>query len=263
MKNITLTFASVFILLAGSLSAQGELGIHFDSGESAPGDTVNILLKATGFENLLSAQFSINWDPNVYEFISTQDYNSDVSYLDENAIGDSQGNTDDGIITFIWLDYDFAGITVPDTSVLVSFNFKTIGEDCDTTSFKITDEPREIDVFDIAEQNIPLVSTSGFWKISLATAIENLDAATETLIVSPNPINIGEEFQMTWSDERDSNVSLQLFSTSGALLSSDIIRLVDSELNYTTDAQIGAGSYFLLMKGEESGKKATATLIVE
>jgi len=107
---------------------------------SFTGDTVVITLRAQQFDEIVSAQFSIQWDVAVIEYVSHE-----LADLENVAIGDFQ--SDNGELRFSWFDVEGEGRTLPDGSILVILLFKVVGQPDDETPITITGTPLAIQVF--------------------------------------------------------------------------------------------------------------------
>jgi len=107
---------------------------------SFTGDTVAITLRTGQFDEIVSVQFSIQWDVAVIEYLSYQ-----LVDLDNVAIGDFQ--SDNGELRFSWFDVEGAGRSLPDGSILAIIRFKVVGQPGDQTPIAITGTPLAIQIF--------------------------------------------------------------------------------------------------------------------
>lgn len=107
---------------------------------SFTGDTVAITLRAQQFDEIVSVQFSIQWDVAVIEYLSYEQAD-----LENIAIGDFQA--DNGELRFSWFDVEGVGKNLPDGSVLAIVRFKVVGQPGDQTPVTITDTPLAIQIF--------------------------------------------------------------------------------------------------------------------
>lgn len=107
---------------------------------SFTGDTVAITLRAQQFDEIVSVQFSIQWDVAVIEYVSHE-----LADLENVAIGDFQSAN--GELRFSWFDVEGEGRTLPDGSILVILRFKVVGQPGDETPITITGTPLAIQVF--------------------------------------------------------------------------------------------------------------------
>lgn len=107
---------------------------------SFTGDTVAITLRAQQFDEIVSVQFSLQWDVAVIEYLAYQQAD-----LENIAIGDFQ--SENGELRFSWFDVAGEGNTLPDGSILVILRFKVVGQPGDETPITITGTPLAIQIF--------------------------------------------------------------------------------------------------------------------
>ena len=141
----------------------GGFGQSIDSADVQTGNEVCLTVYACGFDDIVSAQYSINWDPADLQFSSTTNYN--LQNLDASAFN---FNNAQGWMTFSWLDSLGAGLSVPDLTPIYDVCFTAIGSGgtIDTVSF--TSFPANIEVTDAGSMGspIPFNSTPGLVNIT-------------------------------------------------------------------------------------------------
>ena len=99
-----------------------ELDIIIEKGEIA-GNKVNIPLKSTEFKNIIGLQFTMEWDPHVYEF---------ERLLDHQLHFDANLNlVKDGQLTVVWSSKDLEGLTLDAKTILTVIEFSLIDESKD------------------------------------------------------------------------------------------------------------------------------------
>ncbi len=119
MKKIILNLAIIF-LINFSLSAQLTYTISDEIGIQ------NVVLDVTvdNFEDILSSQFSIQWDDQVAVLDSVGGFN--LPNLNNANFGYQFVN--EGILTHSWFDSSLQGVTVPDGTVIFRLYFHTLNE---------------------------------------------------------------------------------------------------------------------------------------
>jgi gliding motility-associated-like protein len=134
-----------FFLTVWWLSAQ--LGVWAQSLHLAlpdttaqSGDTITVAMTTAGFEEIVSIQFSINWDPAVIKYLSHQQGD-----LNNVAIGPVEAA--EGILRLSWFDIEGVGRTMPDGSTVLFLRFEVTGQPGDYTELAITDEPLFIQIY--------------------------------------------------------------------------------------------------------------------
>ncbi len=189
-----LLFALSFVLSFSALVAQPTFS--FDSGTGNPGTSFTTDVTVDDFDDILSVQFSIRWDPAVLEFVQTTNLATDLPGLIPGNIGDFASNTDDGIITFSWLEPNLNSASLDDGSVLFSIEFTAIGAPCDSTQLFFGEEPLASEVIDSNEDDIGLMVDEGSFAIpgtdcegnmsgDLSFIVDDMDAPAGTNVCIP------------------------------------------------------------------------------
>lgn len=142
VKQFTLClalFVTCLIAKAQTVSLYLTGDFQFD-----PGSTFTTDLQVDSFINVGGFGFSVNWDPNILQF-------KEVSNLGIDFSGQFSGFNDGGAMSegelgVFWLNPLIpAGVTLSDSTRLMSLTFDVIGEPGDTTSIRFTSDPVAID----------------------------------------------------------------------------------------------------------------------
>ena len=96
------------------------------------GDNWCMPVTVNDFDEILSMQYAMHWDPTVLEFDATSNYQ--LAYLSNANFG---GNTAGGTLLLSWYDQDALGITLPDGDTIYSVCFNVIGDVGDETDINI------------------------------------------------------------------------------------------------------------------------------
>jgi hypothetical protein len=128
--------------------SQGQT-VSFDLSDETvgTGQTATVDLSVGGFENVTSAQFTVNWDPSVASFSSVGDFNlRGLSGGDFGTPEDSE--ISDGTLTMVWSDPEATGVTLEDGTVVFSVELSAVGSARDSTGVVFGDDPtsREVTV---------------------------------------------------------------------------------------------------------------------
>ena len=167
------------------------------------GDQVCVEVKANGFDDLTSMQFTIEWDTTILEFESVIPNSAEVRSLNEGSFGrPSEANVPNNRMTFSWayVNPSNPGWSLPDSTSLFTVCFRVIG-DCETSSpVKFINEaaPFRMEVTNVVEEgfNIYTVSEDG------SVTIESCDPGG--LVIKADcgdPVNLGDEFCVPVSTE--------------------------------------------------------------
>jgi hypothetical protein len=113
-------FGALFTLFSFNLSAQG-FGVLVDSATAKVGEVVCLPVRAKGFVDIISLQYSLTWNPQVLTFDHTQNYN-----LPGWMPSDFGGNTP-GLLLVGWADVDGLPRSRPDGTSLYEVCFKVVG----------------------------------------------------------------------------------------------------------------------------------------
>lgn len=134
-----------------------ELTLYSNDMEAAKGDHICVDVLAKDFQKILSMQYTMNWREDVLKYEAIKNFN--LPYLTEQSFGAHR--TEEGILTFLWLDNALKGVSVDDGGSLYQVCFEVIGEPGSSSFFKITDRPTDIEVANLQEKVIPLKREHG------------------------------------------------------------------------------------------------------
>ena len=139
------------------------------------GDLISLGIQVDGFDEIVSMQFTINWDPTVIEYLDFDD-----ASLNNVAIGDTDSAI--GTLRFSWFDINGQGITLDDGSYIIFLNFRVIGSTGDMTNVFINGLPLQIQIFQATD--VPGVFDPVFMtqEVGTVTVISSIDVDTEQLL---------------------------------------------------------------------------------
>lgn len=115
--------------------------VLFRLPDTTANNSENLALDLTTerFEEIVSVQFSINWDASVIQYESFE-----LTDLENVAIGDT--DADEGILRLSWFALDGVPKTLPDGSSILRLHFLVTGMPGDSTGVVITDDPLPVQV---------------------------------------------------------------------------------------------------------------------
>ncbi|HHM20503.1 MAG TPA: T9SS type B sorting domain-containing protein, partial [Bacteroidetes bacterium] len=146
------------------------------SSESAlPGEELCVDVSVDLFECIVSAQYSMHFEPTILEFVEVNNFN--LPGLVAANFGTVSANT--GTITFSWLDPDVSGVSLANGTVIYSVCFNVIGSLGQVSSFTFDGTPTDIEVTNCT----PMPPDPDF--VSGTEKIEN---------ACPGPVNITSAF---------------------------------------------------------------------
>ncbi|MDQ3016344.1 MAG: cohesin domain-containing protein, partial [Bacteroidota bacterium] len=149
----------LFLLTAGITRAEQPI-FNISTTEGNPGETVEIDFYVDNYTNIISAQFSVNWDPTVIDFVSIKNLNSAVTGLSP-ANFNVEDFIDEGKFAFTWFEASLNPISLPDGSLYFTVEFMIVGDPCDRSNVAITNDPTEIEVSEPGEIQVGLQSNIG------------------------------------------------------------------------------------------------------
>ena len=118
------------------LSTNAEESLYILEQSDTTGSFISVPIGVTGFDNIISLQGSILFDPSVLLFDSIGSFN--VPGLNISSFGLNQ--TGFGIITYSWHDASLQGETLLDSTILFNLKFVvfgTAGQGCLINFYKI------------------------------------------------------------------------------------------------------------------------------
>ena len=123
-----------------------------------PGDTVCIDFTVQDFDEITRMQYTINWEPNVMQFIGVQDFNltslSNVNFLDDQVLS----------LGVLGVEWELAaGASVTDGTSIFTACFKLIGDpdDCTQVSFDEIPWPIQVETTTSSNTNVGLNGQEG------------------------------------------------------------------------------------------------------
>jgi len=160
-------------------------------------------------------QFSINWDPNVLDFLSTDNYN--LTDLNVNSFGAQPSDVDNGRLRLAWFDMSTSGLTVPDNTVIFTIRCRAIGTPGSSTTVEITDVPTVIEITENGQVIEPVIQNGEINVMSDPNSTLEVENGKIVLHQNyPNPFTGQTDiiFDLKQSEE----VTLTINDTSGKVL---------------------------------------------
>ena len=125
---------------------------------AAKGETVCVEVKAKDFNEILSMQYSMNWDSNVLKFKEVRGFGlNGMSIQSFGAHLTAQGK-----LTFSWYDPALRGFSKPDGTRLYEVCFEAIGSSGNKTRFEFNGKPTTVEIANSSGVFLDLRSEGGF-----------------------------------------------------------------------------------------------------
>ena len=142
---------------ATNTPTDGQFTIYFANQNAKAGETICVDVQVRAFTKLLSMQYTVAWNKAVLRYKNLQNFN--LPYLSAANFGDHI--TQDGLLTFAWLDNSLKSVSLPDGGAMYQICFDVIGKPGEQSFVKVTDRPTPIEVADHREQLIPMKREAG------------------------------------------------------------------------------------------------------
>jgi hypothetical protein len=143
---------ALLLVSAGISAWAATVTFEVGSATNAPGTTVTVPVKVSGFQDVTSIQFTLRWDPSVVRYRSIGDMGA--LNLIPGLFGLSQ--TNEGALALSWDDSTALGVTLTNGTAIFSVTFEVIGGVGQTSDLSLSDSPvaREVSInFDLATFN--------------------------------------------------------------------------------------------------------------
>ncbi len=125
--------------------------------EAAKGETACVEVKAKDFNQILSMQYSMNWDANVLKFKEVRSFG--LEGMSIQSFGAHLASK--GTLTFSWYDPSLRGFSKPEGHKLYELCFEVVGKPGSKSKFEFSGKPTTIEIANSASQFLELRSVSG------------------------------------------------------------------------------------------------------
>ena len=129
---------------------QSQISVVFTGGTAQLGETFDVDVSFNDFTDLVSFQFSVNWDPNVLTFSSIENVTDQLEEFSAAGSFATPGGDavaiDPGELTVSWSLNSTDSRTLEDGTVVFTIRFTATGSECATTEVVLSEVPRQIEV---------------------------------------------------------------------------------------------------------------------
>ncbi|MFZ4402126.1 MAG: hypothetical protein ACOYO1_19000, partial [Bacteroidales bacterium] len=180
MKNIV-NFIFLFLFI-GLLDVDAEIQtnpifVKIDSVSASNGAQVILNIRVFNFQNIISAQGTISFDPAIATFSTISQFG--VTGMNINNFGLAQIAS--GKLMFSWNEANLNGVSLTDSSILFSIKFDVIGGVGQQTLISLVNSPTLIEFVDINLNSVAITSTTGKIIIPSFSQINNLTLFADSL----------------------------------------------------------------------------------
>lgn len=188
------------LLVSLSLTAQDTPSIYIDDKQVEPGQTIDVDVLVTNYNDIVSSAFIVTWDSMVLRYVGVDNIAFGLSEDDNfNAM-----NASGGELTYLYFDNSLSGNTLSDGGSLFTLQLEVIGAEGEQTmvDFGGLMEVVDTSVVDLNAEFSGGLITIG--EINSTSIVENLPMRAE---VSPNPfsknanvlIELNEGGEISWT----------------------------------------------------------------
>ena len=158
------------------------LGFNVPNRQAKNGDIITIPVSVSNFNDISGLQYTIKWNPQVLEFIESNNAALDMNY------GNTQ--TQNGMLSTLWLTENLSGLTLADGSVVFELKFHVIGQTGESSPISITSDITAAEAYNNNIETLTLSLNDGMVTVDNMTAVSDINANIFTLYQNePNPFN--------------------------------------------------------------------------
>ena len=121
------------------------------------GEQVCLPITVYSFQQMLSMQYSIRFDPEELEFQGI--VNKQLPYLNENNFGTH--SVDKGILTVVWIDNSLKGVTKNDGDQVFTICFRVKADKGSKVEVDFSKDPTPFESVNLAEQLVQINTKRG------------------------------------------------------------------------------------------------------
>ncbi len=253
-KRVLLYFA-LLLWFVVPVTAQPTIFIEDQSVDPNTSTTVDV--KISGFLDILSVQFSVNWDSDMLQFDSISI--DEIGVLpDLNASNFGTTNSHLGRFTTSWFNPSLVGVEVEDSSTIFTIHYQVLGDPGTSSDVGISDDPLAIEisyedgtVLDISD----ITLENGTVNVLQAMAVENLLVQSNQAFTlyqnEPNPFD--NQTVIRFDVNEASDFVLEVYDSKGALIHAHNDYYLTGSQSITIDKEIlpAIGTYFYKLKTKD------------
>ena len=204
------------LLFTGFQFAGAQPNIVFPNLDVKEGDQFSVGLPVDNFNNIVGVQFSMQWNPEVIQFVSAGGVN-----LPNASEPFGEAFVDSGTLTFLWVTADIStGITLDSGQILFTVHFQTVGTVGDSTQLAITNYPTPVLVLNNSGANVGLTHEGGLIRIEEPISTNN-PVENSPVYLSVYPTYTQEQLNIELNTDFYVHSSVAIYSLSGHLVFSE------------------------------------------
>jgi len=251
IKRILLYFA---LLLWFVVPVTAQPTIFVENLSTDVGHSFTASVKVSDFKDIVSMQFSVNWDALLFQFDSlTVNENSMLPEYYPSNFGTTL--SDQGKLTTSWFDQALAGVSIPDSTTLFTLHYQHLGVVGTSSEITITGDPTEIEVSDVNSNILEVAVESGTVTVLEAMGINDLGIQSNEAFTlfqnEPNPFD--NQTVIRFDVREPSDFILEVYDTKGTLIHSEQAHYLKGNQTITLQEEVlpTVGAYFYKLKTKD------------
>ena len=182
------------------------LVFNISNYQAQNGDIITIPVTVSNFNNISGLQYTIKWNPQVLDFIETNNVALDMNF------GNTQ--TQNGMITTLWLTENLNGYTLADGTVIFELKFQVIGHNGESSSILINSAITNAEAYNNNIETLSLSLNGGIVSVTEMTTVSGNHADGYVLNQNaPNPFN--ENTRISFSLPYEDKVVISIYDLFG------------------------------------------------
>ena len=152
-----------------------EVTVRLDSISGMPGSQVKVPLRMIDFENMMTMQFTIAWDPGLLTYNSV----SDITIGNVSGASFGTAEINNGFLTFSWNTESLSDTTIQDSTAIFAVVFDIANTVCSDAVVTLDESPFAITAIEIADENLCVANVTvkgGDVEIQTSASISSNDS---------------------------------------------------------------------------------------
>lgn len=200
------------------------------------GNVVSVDFSVSGYENVISAQGTIQFDPLILEYIDVDNFA--LPSISSSSFGETQ--VDAGRLSFSWYESDLIGKDITDGATVITVYFNVIGNPGEISDIELVDQPVITEFIDEAFDPIAHSSETG------SVTINGLSNVTENQLVKETSVfpNPATDWIVLEGDMSDVNLEIAWYTMTGDLIKKEAYFTMGSSIQLSVK-ELTQGTYIM------------------
>ncbi|MDX1665998.1 MAG: cohesin domain-containing protein [Saprospiraceae bacterium] len=157
ITKFVLPILVTFLSLPATCVGQGGITLIAQKMQADPGEEVCMSISASDFQNMLSMQYSLRWDPQVLSFRGIKNFN--LPWLGQENFGTHRAG--EGILSVVWIDNSLQGVSKENGNALFELCFQVKGSSGSETPIRFVEQPTPFEAVNLQEQVVGINTVEG------------------------------------------------------------------------------------------------------